>query len=115
MPLFFVLSGAAIYYSFKSRSASVFLKERFKRIFIPLAIVGYFVTSPPQMYFERLTHHRFEGAFWEFIPAYFQGVDMFGGNFPWHGPANRGEERNRLLNQGPQDTKKYLQFHGNVR
>jgi len=84
MPLFFVLSGAAIFYSLKFRSSSSFLYERVKRILIPLAIVGYFITSPPQMYLERLTHNRFEGSFWEFIPAYFQGVDMFGGNFPWH-------------------------------
>jgi len=84
MPLFFVLSGAAIFYSLKFRSSSSFLYERVKRILIPLAIVGYFITSPPQMYLERFTHNRFECSFWEFIPAYFQGVDMFGGNFPWH-------------------------------
>lgn len=85
MPLFFLLSGAAVFYSLKFRSSSTFLWERVKRILIPLTIVGYFITSPPQMYFERLTHNRFEGSFWDFIPAYFQGVDMFGGNFPWHG------------------------------
>lgn len=84
MPLFFILSGAAILYSLKHRSVSNFLWERVIRILIPLAIVGYFITSPPQMYFERLTHNQFEGSFWDFIPTYFQGVDMFGGNFPWH-------------------------------
>jgi hypothetical protein len=84
MPLFFILSGAAVFYSLKFRSSYSFLWERVKRILIPLTVVGYFITSPPQMYFERLTHNRFEGSFWEFIPAYFQGVDMFGGNFPWH-------------------------------
>jgi peptidoglycan/LPS O-acetylase OafA/YrhL len=85
MPLFFFLSGAAVFYSLKLRSSYTFLWDRVKRILIPLTIVGYFITSPPQMYFERLTHNRFEGSFWDFIPAYFQGVDMFGGNFPWHG------------------------------
>jgi len=85
MPLFFILSGAAVFYSLQLRSSSTFLWERVKRILIPLTIVGYLITSPPQMYFERLTHNRFEGSFWEFIPAYFQGVDMLGGNFPWHG------------------------------
>jgi peptidoglycan/LPS O-acetylase OafA/YrhL len=85
MPLFFILSGAAVFYSLQVRSSTAFLWERVKRILIPLAIVGYFITSPPQMYFERLTHNRFEGSFWDFIPAYFQGVDMLGGNFPWHG------------------------------
>ena len=85
MPLFFVLSGAAVFYSLKFRSRSTFLWERVKRILMLLTIVGYFITSPPQMYFESLTHNRFEGSFFDFIPAYFQGVDMFGGNFPWHG------------------------------
>ena len=85
MPLFFVLSGAAVFYSLKYRAGASFLWERIKRILIPLIIVGYFITSPPQMYFERLAHNRFEGSFWDFIPAYFHGFDMFGGNFPWHG------------------------------
>jgi len=84
MPLFFILSGAAAFYSLKFRSGAVFLGERVKRLLVPLVFMGYFITSPPQMYFERLTHNRFEGSFWEFIPAYFDGVDMFGGNFPWH-------------------------------
>jgi glucans biosynthesis protein C len=85
MPLFFILSGAAVVHSLKHRSGSRFLWERVKRILIPLIVVGYFITSPPQMYFERLTHGRFNGSFLEFIPIYFKGVDMFGGNFPWHG------------------------------
>ena len=85
MPLFFILSGAAVFYSLKLRASAAFLWERVKRLLIPLAIVGYFITSPPQMYLERLTHDRFEGSFWDFIPAYFRGIDMFGGNFPWHG------------------------------
>lgn len=85
MPLFFVLSGAAIFLSLKIRPGPAFLRERVTRIFFPLVTVGYFITSPPQMYFERLTHNKFSGSFPEFIPKYFQGVDMFGGNFPWHG------------------------------
>jgi len=85
MPLFFILSGAAVFYSLKFKSGAVFLWERVKRILIPLIIVGYFITSPAQMYFERYTHNRFAGSFGDFIPAYFQGLDMLGGNFPWHG------------------------------
>lgn len=85
MPLFFILSGAAVVHSLKQRSGPTFLWERVKRILIPLIVVGYFITSPPQMYFERLTHGGFDGSFREFIPAYFHGLDMFGGNFPWHG------------------------------
>ncbi len=84
MPLFFVLSGAAIYHSLKFRSTLDFVVERCKRILIPFIILGYFVTSPPQSYLDRLTNSRYQGSFLEYIPHYFQGVDMFGGNFPWH-------------------------------
>jgi hypothetical protein len=38
MALFFILSGAAVFYSLKSRSCSTFLWERVKRILICLAI-----------------------------------------------------------------------------
>jgi glucans biosynthesis protein C len=85
MPLFFVLSGAAVVHSLKHRSGAMFIRERVKRIMIPLVVVGYFITSPPQMYVDRITHGQFIGSFLEFIPTYFQGFDMFGGNFPWHG------------------------------
>ncbi|MCG8338181.1 MAG: acyltransferase [Proteobacteria bacterium] len=84
MPLFFVLSGAAIYHSLQFRNAGEFISERCKRILVPLLILGYFVTSPPQSYLDRLTNGQFSGSFLEYIPHYFQGVDMFGGNFPWH-------------------------------
>ena len=40
MPLFFILSGAAVYYSLKSRTASRFVKERTVRILIPLVGIG---------------------------------------------------------------------------
>ncbi|MFC1872004.1 acyltransferase family protein, partial [Chloroflexota bacterium] len=42
MPLFFVLSGAAVYYSLKSRTTSGFIKERILRILIPLVGIGVF-------------------------------------------------------------------------
>jgi len=42
MPLFFVLSAIAIYYSLKSRNNRQFLTERFKRLIIPL-IFGIFI------------------------------------------------------------------------
>ena len=84
MPLFFVLSGASIFYSMKKATTKSFITSRVKRLLIPLILVGYFVISPPQMYFERYTHGKFNGNFIDFIPHYFDGVDMFGGNFPWH-------------------------------
>lgn len=85
MPLFFVLSGAAIYYSLKSRRISSFIKERALRIFVPLIGIGIFVLAPIQIYLERLTHGEFNGNFFQFYPHYFEGLYGFGGNFAWMG------------------------------
>jgi glucans biosynthesis protein C len=94
MPLFFLLSGTSIYFALKSRTAGQFIKERLLRLLIPL-LFGIFILSPPQVYLERLsnpargvapwTGGQFSGSFWEFIPYYFQGWYLFGGNFAWMG------------------------------
>jgi glucans biosynthesis protein C len=94
MPLFFLLSGTSIYFALKSRTAGQFLRERSIRLLIPL-LFGILVLSPPQVYLERVsnpnhgvspwTGGQFSGSFWEFIPHYFQGWYLFGGNFAWMG------------------------------
>ena len=50
MPLFFIISGAAVYFSLKSRNARAFVKERILRIALPLVFIGTFVINPPQVY-----------------------------------------------------------------
>lgn len=85
MPLFFVLSGASVYFSLKSRKGGSFLKERFFRIMIPWIITGIFIMAPPQVYLERLSHGQFDGNFFQFLPHYFDGLYGFGGNFAFHG------------------------------
>lgn len=85
MPLFFVLSGAAILFSLQRRSIGRFLGERFLRLLVPLVGLGWFVIGPIQIYFERLTYGQFSGSFLEFYPHYFEGFAQFGGNFAWHG------------------------------
>ncbi|KAM3100841.1 acyltransferase family protein [Phormidesmis sp. 146-35] len=94
MPLFFLLSGTSLYFALQSRTAGQFLRERCMRLLVPL-LFGIFVLSPPQVYLERLSnpYHgvapwsrgQFSGSFWEFIPYYFQGWYLFGGNFAWMG------------------------------
>ncbi len=94
MPLFFLLSGSSIYFALKSRTSGQFFRERCLRLLIPL-LFGIFILSPPQIYLERLSnpYHgvapwnkgQFLGSFWEFIPHYFQGWYLFGGNFAWMG------------------------------
>jgi glucans biosynthesis protein C len=94
MPLFFLLSGTSIYFALKSRTAGQFVRERAIRLLIPL-LFGILVLSPPQVYLERVSNPdrgvapwiggQFSGSLWEFIPHYFQGWYLFGGNFAWMG------------------------------
>jgi len=85
MPLFFVLSGAAVYYSLKVRDRGGFLKERFLRIMVPWFVTGVFVMAPPQVYLGLLSRGQFQGNFVQFFPHYFDGLAGFGGNFAWTG------------------------------
>jgi glucans biosynthesis protein C len=95
MPLFFLLSGTSIYFALQFRTAKQFIRERCLRLLIPL-LFGIFILSPPQVYLERLSNPQhgvapwqggwqFAGSFWEFVPYYFQGWYLFGGNFAWMG------------------------------
>lgn len=84
MPLFFMLSAVAIYNALKKRTNSGFMKERFKRLIVPL-IFGSFTHVVLQVYIENITHARFFGSFWQFFPHYFNGWYGFGGNFAWMG------------------------------
>ncbi len=81
MPLFFVISGAAIYFSLKSRTASGFIKERILRIALPLVLIGTFVINPPQVYILRLFHGQFSGGLFQWYPHFFDGLRVTGGNF----------------------------------
>lgn len=80
MPIFFLVSGIATYYALNRRNTKSFLKERFLRLGLPL-LLGIFLLSPPQVYFERITNHQFRGSFLEFFPHYFDGLYLeIGGN-----------------------------------
>lgn len=95
MPLFFLISGASIYFALGTRTPKQFLQDRCLRLIIPF-IFGVFVLSPPQVYLERISNldnsigpwhgaTPFSGSFLEFLPSYFQGWYLFGGNFAWMG------------------------------
>jgi hypothetical protein len=85
MPFFFVLSGAAVYYSLKSRRVGAFIKERSLRIALPWILMGVFIMGPIQVYLERVSAGDFSGTFLHFLPHYFEGFYGFGGNFAWMG------------------------------
>ncbi len=79
MPLFFLLAGMSTSYSLNFRTGTEYLRERVRRIFIPL-ILGIFIVIPPIVYFERLAswsatrYHseNFNGTFIEFYPHFFE-------------------------------------------
>jgi glucan biosynthesis protein C len=87
MPMFFLVAGAAVWFSTGSRSAGAFAKERVLRLLVPL-IFGILVLVPPQVYLERIFDGDFTGSFFAWYPHTFQGAytteDAATGNFSWH-------------------------------
>ena len=80
MELFFLLSGAASWFSLKSKSGGQYLLERVKRIFVPMYTVGIFVLLPPTLYFTLVTNRGFTGTFWQMYPTYLNNVISYGFN-----------------------------------
>ena len=76
MELFFLPSGVGAWYALKKKSAGSFIKERIKRLLIPLYTVGLLVLLPPQFYFELFTNSGYQGSFWQTIPRYFAGFNL---------------------------------------
>lgn len=86
MPMMFVISGSSVWYASRRGSARGFLKDKVLRLLVPL-VVGVFTFSIIQIYVERVSHAQFTGTFFDFLPHYFNGLNMPGseGNFAWHG------------------------------
>ena len=82
MPLLFFLSGASSWFALGHRNVGQYVKERFRRLFIPLAF-GILVIVPPQTYLERLQKGQFQGSYPSFYPEIFNGVYPEG-NFTWN-------------------------------
>jgi len=85
MPLFFVISGMATYFSLARRSPGQFVRARFKRLMIPF-IFGLFVILPVLEYFDVL-FHGFHGSFIDFyFSVYFIRVHNSGykGSYLWY-------------------------------
>jgi len=85
MPLFFVVSAFASYYSLRSHSAGQYLASRVKRLLVPFLFGTFVVLIPIQVWIERVSHGQYEGSFWGWYPRYFDGWYAFGGNFAWMG------------------------------
>lgn len=82
MPLIFVVSGAAIMLALGDRTPGAFVRDRLKRLLLPLGF-GMVVIVPPQVYLERLYSGQFTGSFLQWLPHAFDGVYPKG-NMSWH-------------------------------
>jgi len=81
MPLFFILSGAAVFLSLRSRGKGEFIKARIIRLLLPLVLIGTFIINPPYVYIERLFSGQTASGFIQWYPHFFDGIYGFGGNF----------------------------------
>ena len=81
MPLFFAVSGAAVFLSLKPRQPWPFVKARITRLLIPLVIVGTFLINPLYVYAIRLFSGQAGDGFFQWYPRFFDGMWGFGGNF----------------------------------
>jgi glucans biosynthesis protein C len=81
MPLFFLLSGSATWFSLQGRSPRQYLSDRFKRLFVPF-VFGTLILVPPQVYYKLLSHQQFQGSYLQFYPQFFNGIRP-DGNFEW--------------------------------
>jgi glucan biosynthesis protein C len=79
MSLFFILAGASTYYALQKRSGVEYIKERVKRLFIPL-IFGTLVLIPPLSYLGLLNHSDYSQSFIAWFPNFFhlQTADLSG-------------------------------------
>ena len=79
MSLFFMLAGASTYFALRKRSAVEYIKERVKRLFIPL-VFGTLVLIPPLSYLGLLNHSDYSQSFIAWFPSFFhlQTADLNG-------------------------------------
>jgi glucans biosynthesis protein C len=83
MPLFMMLAGTSAWYSLRRRTNAEYVRDRFTRILIPLAL-GMLILVPPQLYAERRLYGQFAGSFIEFYPHAFDLPLYPQGNLSWH-------------------------------
>lgn len=85
MPIFFVISGAAIYLTLGFRNSRQFIKARVNRILIPFLTVGVFVLVPPQDYIQAITQGIIPVDFSKitFYTHFITNIDVFSSGFPY--------------------------------
>lgn len=81
MPLMFVIAGFSMRRSLQKRAPTAFLRDRARRLLVPL-IFGALVVVPPQVYVHLLQADPAAGlSYWRFLPMFFAVrlcPDLFG-------------------------------------
>lgn len=83
MGLLFFVSGAGTFFALGFRSPTQYLRERGKRLLIPL-LFGVAVIVPPQIYFERLFRAQVEPGYFSFWPMSLLSLPYPAGDLSWH-------------------------------
>ena len=66
MPLFFVVSGMATYFSLAKRPSLGLARDRFKRLMIPFILPGLLLILPVHVYYDKVFHGDFPGNLLDF-------------------------------------------------
>ena len=78
LPLLFFISGVGTRLALNRRTPGVYMRDRLRRLLIPL-VAGILLVIPPQVYYERLNHGVDYQSYWVFYPHFFEKA-----NFTWN-------------------------------
>lgn len=83
LPLLFFISGAGVWFNLCRRGYGAFVRERLRRLLIPL-VFSMFVLIPPQVYVERVLAGQHYSSYFGFWGTVFTLVPYPKGNLSWH-------------------------------
>jgi peptidoglycan/LPS O-acetylase OafA/YrhL len=84
MPLLFVIAGAGMWFALQRRSTGQFLRERTRKLLVPL-VIGMVLVVPPQIYYEQLLRGQWVGDYLTFyVTRMLQFHPYPAGDFSWH-------------------------------
>lgn len=83
MALLFLIAGAGTTWALGGRAVDAYLRERARRLLVPL-VFGILVVVPPQIYMERIAAGVSYASYLDFWPSVLQGRAYPAGNTSWH-------------------------------
>jgi glucans biosynthesis protein C len=76
LSLLFLVSGAAVSFMLRRDAGASFVRDRSRRLLLPL-LFGMLVVVPPQSFLEVVHKHGYAGSFLDFMGLYLTGHDGF--------------------------------------